>query len=511
MSKSEEWFAAYPSAVIYSAPKNDTKKPSDGSDGVDNGEKPKITAKKQLLWGDFVRLTGKEDETKKWVEVDSRGVKGWVKKTELQKKRILEVIFIDIGQGDSCLIVTPQDKHIIIDAGAADNLLRFLNWRYGSFKKKFKFESIVISHSDADHYAGFDGVFENPNIEIGTIYHNGIVERAGKNAFGPKKDGYLTDVIQDKTAMEKLLSNPANKTKKYPTMLKKALDSGRVKDVKMLCSLDKYMPEYEPDKELVIEVAGPVPDKDAGGKLLMKWFGDVGKTKNGHSVVLRLKYGSVKILLGGDLNTPSEEHLLSKHTGMSVPPKQKDEEKFLKKAQKVFQSDIAKSCHHGSADFTDLFLRAVNPIATVISSGDDEPHAHPRSDTLGAIGKFGRGERPAIFSTELSRSAKEAIKKPSEERQKFKDAVAKLEAAKTDAAKAKAREKINKLVNETIKRSVDVFGAINVRTDGSKVVIAYKIERDTRKDKQWDIYELKTVNGELSLIPKHGKKQIAET
>jgi hypothetical protein len=33
-------------------------------------------------------------------------------------------------------------------------------------------------------------------------------------------------------------------------------------------------------------------------------FGDDGKTKNGHSVVLRLKYREIRILMGGDLNIP---------------------------------------------------------------------------------------------------------------------------------------------------------------------------------------------------------------
>lgn len=50
------------------------------------------------------------------------------------------------------------------------------------------------------------------------------------------------------------------------------------------------------------------------------WFNDEGKTKNGHAVVLKLEYRGVKILLGGDLNTPAEEYLLRHYTGLDPRP-----------------------------------------------------------------------------------------------------------------------------------------------------------------------------------------------
>jgi vacuolar-type H+-ATPase subunit H len=388
----------------------------------------------------------------------------------------------------------------------------------------------VISHSDSDHYNGFDLLFDAKdkqgndlkNLTIGTIYHNGIVERAGKDALGPKEGGFLTDVIVDKAAMENLLSKPSNitdpktkKSKQYPAMLKKALDSGRVKDIRMLCSEDKYMPGYEEGNDLSIEVSGPFPEENSKGKRLLRWFQDVGKTKNGHSVVLRLCYKKVKILLGGDLNIPSEEHLLRNHTKLNVPPKTDEEKRLVvEAARKVFQVDVAKACHHGSADFTELFLQAVNPIATVISSGDDEPHAHPRADTLGTLGKFSRGARSLIFSTELSRSAKETIKHPNIIKQEFKNADALVDEAKkqlkdaTDAAKKKAEKKLEGAekkrdkLREVLARSIAVYGAINVRTDGEKIVIAYRMER-SKPSKKWDTYKLESVSGEFTFVSKH--------
>jgi hypothetical protein len=66
--------------------------------------------------------------------------------------------------------------------------------------------------------------------------------------------------------------------------------------------------------------------------------------------------------------------------------------------------DIAKSCHHGSSDFTVEFMSLVSPWASVISSGDNESFSHPRADAIGCAGKYARGARPLVFSTELARS-----------------------------------------------------------------------------------------------------------
>jgi beta-lactamase superfamily II metal-dependent hydrolase len=490
-------FAGYPAAVVSATPEG--------------------KAVQQLLWGDFVRKTGNRQDG--WVEIFARGTKGWVEETALQSNRILEVVFVDIGQGDGCLVVSPDDKQLLVDAGQGDNMRRFLRWRFNKFQKPSQFEAIVISHPDADHYKGFDEIFDETNVRIGTIYHNGIVERAGDDPLGPKADGFLTDIIPDHAALAKLLAKPASfQGKQYPTMLNKALSSGRVGNIRMLAAGDKFMPGFTGNKGFAIEVLGPVVEPDERGNPRLRWLKDVGKTKNGHSVVLRLRYNHVSILLGGDLNIPSEQLLLSHHTKMKVPPTNAEQEGLIvEAARKVFQVDIAKACHHGSADFSDLFLQSLNPIATIISSGDAEPHAHPRADSLGTVGKFSRGARPLVFSTELSRSAAELVKHPHVLRVQFREAQKSLEQAKDRLAKvtadkekdaaekavAKAQKAFDKLV-DGLERSVAVFGAINVRTDGEKVVIAYKIERPSSPKKKWDVYQLEpTEAGILRFVSQH--------
>jgi hypothetical protein len=67
----------------------------------------------------------------------------------------------------------------------------------------------------------------------------------------------------------------------------------------------------------------------------------------------------------------------------------------------------------------------------------------------------------------------------------------------------KARAKLKKTLGD-IDRSVAVYGAINLRTDGERVVMAYKIERASRPEKKWDVYTFEAGDdGRLEFRSKH--------
>ena len=174
--------------------------------------------------------------------------------------------------------------------------------------------------------------------------------------------------------------------------------------------------------------------------------------------------GKMKIMLGGDLNSKSADYLMEQYSGEDIidlkkkmgkaskaelPALQKKMDKIIEKCRPFFQSDVAKSCHHGSHDITNEFMQAMNPIVTVISSGDEESHCHPRPETLGAIGKFSRGDRPLIYSTELARSSPEFVKLEAKD-------------SKTDKVK---------------QRIVSTYGLITLRSDGERAIISQKLEK----------------------------------
>jgi len=471
-------FAAYPSVVVYKTP----------------GDKSKRNAVTHLIWGDWIKELGTREGD--WVKVRARRKIGWIHKKDLQQNRLLELDFVDIGQGDSCLIGTPEGKHFLVDAGEGDNLYRFLRWRFDQFKEPLVLESAILSHPDKDHFGGLKYLVDEKKISFTTVFHNGIVERSGRNSLGTVikqgKTKYLADVIVDRQQMQGIVDDPEKRGKKvYANLLKKALDTGRISDIRMLCSEDHFVPGYEEGQGLTIQVLGPVPERGPHGERLLRCFGTDGETVNGHSVILRLCYGSVVIMLGGDLNVPSEKYLLAHYTGLDPDPATPDEaEKLVSFARRTFESDIAKACHHGSADLCERYLQAVNSMATVISSGDNECYSHPRPDALGAIGKYGRGTRPLIFSTELARSAKEIIKHPYLFRKEIRELAKQLDLVETESDKEAIRKKLEKKMAE-LERSIAVYGMINVRTDGEKAIVAQKLERPRSKAVKWDIYELK--------------------
>jgi beta-lactamase superfamily II metal-dependent hydrolase len=452
----------------------------------------------QLLWGDFVQITGPERDGR--LPVRSRA-DGWMDPQDLQEERLLEIVFVDIGQGDGMLMVTPDDQKILIDAGEGDNMYRFLRWRFGDFKKRMEFSRVLISHGDADHWGGFGRLFAEPNLSFGTIYHNGLVERAdasGADALGPRTAlggrRFITGILSEDQDMRGLLSDSAKVgRKRYAGLLQSLLASERVERFQMLgrpADQPRHLPGFGPDQALAIEVLGPVIERPSGVPAL-RWLGSVGKTKNGHSILLRLRYRDISVLLGGDLNTPSQDLLLTTHTGLPSPASGHEATSALiASASAVFRSDFAKACHHGSADFSSTFLAAVNPIAVIVSSGDEESFAHPRPDALGAYGLAGRGARPLIFSTELARSSAERIKFPNRYRAevlRLVDRLVAVQATGDEAASIRAREQLEERLGD-VDRSVAVYGAINLRTDGRRAVLAYRIEKPLRPDRRWDLY-----------------------
>jgi beta-lactamase superfamily II metal-dependent hydrolase len=467
------------------------------------------TKKKQLLWGDWLRIG--DDIDNDWSEVKWGKDIFAIKKEDYQTERALEIIFLDVGQGDGCILTTPgigaKEKIMIIDAGIGDNMKGYLEYRFRDFKKKFTFHAAIATHPDSDHYRGFQKVFENQQISFEHVYHNGLLERTGDDLLGPVTDGFLTDIRASKTAARNLYSNAAVRGGKwYPELIWTALNSDRFSDVSMLSTEHgqkedgrTWMPDFAPsiNAELTIEVLGPVVEKAPNGKKGLRTFAssmtattmNEAKTKNGHSVLLRLQYRDFSVLFGGDLNTPAE-HFLMRHYGNDgeAPTTIAESTAMIEKARARFAVDVMKCCHHGSSDVTDEFLEATGPAAYVVSSGDEESHVHPRPDLLGLLGKKGRGQRPLVLCTEILRSTRE--REDPKLRGKLDKLVAKLD-KEPDARKKKELEADRaKILDELFKRNVGVYGAINLRTDGRSAVVAFRNEKP-KGVKRWFYYELK--------------------
>ena len=89
-----------------------------------------------------------------------------------QFSKDLEIYFLDVGQGDSCFIVTPNHKTILIDGGGStsntfdvgkDTVIPYL-----LDKGYTKLDYVFISHFDQDHVGGILPVLEE--FKVGQIF-----------------------------------------------------------------------------------------------------------------------------------------------------------------------------------------------------------------------------------------------------------------------------------------------------------------------------------------------------
>lgn len=91
----------------------------------------------------------------------------------------LNVHFIDVGQGDSTLVITPDEKTMLIDAG--DNAQGKIVEDYLKKLNIDKIDVLIGTHPDADHIGGLDYIIYN--FTIGDFYM-------------PKKN-HTTETFQD--------------------------------------------------------------------------------------------------------------------------------------------------------------------------------------------------------------------------------------------------------------------------------------------------------------------------
>lgn len=82
----------------------------------------------------------------------------------------VEVIFLDVGQGDATLI-QKGDIQILIDGGPNKTILEKLGQKMPVGDKTI--EHVILSHPHADHLDGINAVLES--YEIGTIYSSGVL------------------------------------------------------------------------------------------------------------------------------------------------------------------------------------------------------------------------------------------------------------------------------------------------------------------------------------------------
>lgn len=496
--------------------------------------------KRQFIWGDRVRLIGGSTLADTVVHVSARGTTGWMKSSNLGGKALLELYVIDVGQGDGLLLVSPEGHHIMVDGGnrrgsqnSKKNAADFVDWKfYDDYleakdrkkpeKARVTLDAMIASHNDIDHFGGLydlldfkkksnDIELDCSEVRVNKIYHAGLSwwydgkTRSGdkKRSLGVKEGGYYTQLLDDResalSGTKKIVrgGKPDKKTLNgyWGSFIKTATQTLKVADdtpseiERINTESHSWLPGFEydnPDSDVSIRVLGPVGKKVAGKLGLKKFSGDSINT-NGHSIILRVDYGERRLMLTGDLNTESQDNLIKRFG-----------EGFVKE----FECDVAKGCHHGSADVSYQFLDGMSPVATVISSGDTENYDHPRANIMTTSALTGRKLlsndkktliAPLLFITELSRSYKlgsvrelhqyndtqkaysfnkplgDQIHSTAAQKKKFRA----FNAKSTSASKNSQWPRLDQVKTVTGL----TYGLINVRTDGKNLFFAAKEEK----------------------------------
>jgi competence protein ComEC len=95
----------------------------------------------------------------------------WLIVLELSRNRGLEVIFFDIGQGDSIFIETPKRHQVLIDGGPSSAILEKLDREMPFWDNTI--DLIILTHPEKDHLRGLLDVLKRYRVE--NILWTGIV------------------------------------------------------------------------------------------------------------------------------------------------------------------------------------------------------------------------------------------------------------------------------------------------------------------------------------------------
>jgi competence protein ComEC len=268
--------------------------------------------------------------------------------------RPLRITVLDVGQGDSTFIATPDGQTLLIDAGppqaGKDIILPFIESQdIGSITH------VVLTHFHVDHTGGLEEVLLGPDQRFGTdddikiegeIYDHGTMPSDMSDALPEWMATEFADIRQTL----------------YPG------DSIDLGDVHMeVVAAGAHLEdgtEIDP---------GDPPDENA------------------QSIVLLIEYSGFKMLVMGDATGG----------GGSPPYVTPDVETPL--APLVGDIDVLRVGHHGSNSSTnEALLAATTPEIAIISVGDDNEFFHPHPSVIDRLLNAGiavyQTERGSLFS-----------------------------------------------------------------------------------------------------------------
>ncbi len=232
----------------------------------------------------------------------------------------LLVAVLNVGQGDAIYIRTPTGQDALFDGGPNDDVTRELAGVMPFWDRQL--DLVVASHNHKDHIAGLVDVIER--FQVDEIWISGAIHTSQTFA------DFLSSVKAEQATGAKVQNPKVGQTKWLGDL-----------SIRILFPLDDLIGQNPPDQH------------DA-------------------TLVARLDYGRVCLLLTGDLNQSHEQQILKN------------------RGQDVQDCQILKLPHHGSKTaLIDQFLVKVNPKLAIISVGQNNSFGHPAPSILSKLADRG--------------------------------------------------------------------------------------------------------------------------
>jgi len=243
----------------------------------------------------------------------------------------MEVVFLNVGQGDSILIITPNRNKILIDAGINEIVIRKISEHLHFFDKKI--DLLITTHPDSDHIGGVPSLLKKYEFAQYGFY------------FG------ASESVSTNQIDELIKNNKINKV------------NLRIGDEIIL------------DEDFGIRALVFWPDPDSG-------IDD----KNDQSIVLKVSYNQIDFLLTGDAGIEVEERLVMAFGNNGY--------KNMILSQSL-ESEVLKLGHHGSKNSTTKeFLQMIKPNFAIISAGEDNKFGHPHQEVLDKLNYYNDNIKP---------------------------------------------------------------------------------------------------------------------
>ena len=242
-----------------------------------------------------------------------------------ERGKLLEVITLDVGQGDAAIVRFPDNRTILIDGGIRRNYYneqkqRLVNYDVGErviepyldFHGIRKLDMVVLTHPDIDHGGGLGYILQN--FEVGRVLG-------------------IADIPLNSQTHQRLhtIVEANNIPYSFP-----------------------YAGKINLTSTATLRLLHPI---DAASTNLLD------QDKNDDSLVIQLTYGEVDILFTGDIGKKAESRLIA--SGQDL------------------RSEVLKVPHHGSRTSSSApFLDAVLPRYAIFSLGQRNRYQFPHADVV---------------------------------------------------------------------------------------------------------------------------------